>query len=57
MPPKLLYHLRCLPAGAILARISSSIHIEGDTNMYDNFAGDAGGEKHLHHLLRRLLHR
>lgn len=53
----ILCNPRCLRAGAIVMRVASSIHIEGENYMINNLSGDGGGEKRLQQLVFRLLQR
>lgn len=42
-----LCNARCLPVGAFVLRFGSSLHMEGDNDIYHTHAGDSGGEKRL----------
>lgn len=48
---------RYLRAGAVLMRVDSSINIEGENHMYNNMAGDGGGEQRFQQLASCLLQR
>lgn len=48
---EILCTARYLRAGAIVMRVASSIHIEGENDIKHNLAGDGGGEKRLQQLV------